>query len=330
MTPPRRPLGGEVPRRPPHFKVFTSIQNHHKTLGVFDDDALLAMYVRAGILAVERFADQTGDSFLVSTKDLERLAGCRGVANAERKLGRLGAESPLTVGREGAGWRLTFPNFAKKQFGREEKRKETGPPSSSTSSPSSTSSQDTPKPPCAPRSVPRANGALEVAWQSFSDAFALYDRRAPKLTPGRRRDATRRLEEHPERGPDVLAQIAHGYFACHPEIRPGYDPWEHFHPETLFRPGNAAKYLEAYDQAVAAGRLPPFPPRRELSRAPSAEPRALPPPISKAPEIDKDQQAKVAAIATRTRELMASGAYPPTMSGRLEAAKQAEQELAHA
>ena len=49
-----------MPRRPPHFKVFASIQNHRHTLGLFDDDALLAMYVRAGILAIERYADRHG------------------------------------------------------------------------------------------------------------------------------------------------------------------------------------------------------------------------------------------------------------------------------
>lgn len=101
--------------RPKHFKVHCSIQNHRKTIGVYDDDALLAMYVRIGVMAIERFADRTGDSFLVSPRDLERLAGCRGVANARRKLGRLEATSPLTVCQEGAGYRLTVPNLRKKQ-----------------------------------------------------------------------------------------------------------------------------------------------------------------------------------------------------------------------
>jgi len=82
--------------------------------GVYADDALLAMYVRVGIMAIERFADRTDDSFLCSGLDLTRLAGCEGVANAKRKLGRLEAETRLSLGREGAGWRLTFPNFAKK------------------------------------------------------------------------------------------------------------------------------------------------------------------------------------------------------------------------
>jgi hypothetical protein len=104
-----------MPRSAKHFKIHCSIQNHRKTLGVFDDDALLAMYVRVGILAVERFADRTGDSFLVSSLDLERVAGCRGVANARRKLGRLEASTRLTVCQEGAGYRLTLPNFARKQ-----------------------------------------------------------------------------------------------------------------------------------------------------------------------------------------------------------------------
>jgi hypothetical protein len=104
-----------VPRRPPHFKIFTSIQNHRHLEGVYEDDALLAMYVRAGIMAVERFADRTSDSFLLSSTDLCRLAGLdHGVANARKKLGRLEAASRLGLSRDGARWRLTFPNFAKK------------------------------------------------------------------------------------------------------------------------------------------------------------------------------------------------------------------------
>ena len=123
--------------RPKHFKIHTSIQNHRKTIGVFDDDSLLAMYVRAGILAIERFADRTDDSFLVGPRDLERLAGCRGVANARRKLGRLEATSPLTVCQEGAGYRLTIPNLKRKQGFKSEADPEAVTKRTPSSSPSS-------------------------------------------------------------------------------------------------------------------------------------------------------------------------------------------------
>ena len=127
-----------MPRRAPHFKILASIRNHRHTLGVLEDDALTAMYVRAGLLAVERFADRTGDSFLLSSKDLEWLAGCRGVANARRKLGRLEANTRLTVGQAGAGFRLTFPNFAEKQGFKTRNGSETARSASASASASAT------------------------------------------------------------------------------------------------------------------------------------------------------------------------------------------------
>jgi len=149
--------------RPKHFKIHCSIQNHQKTLGLFDDDALLAMYVRAGIMAIERFADRTGDSFLLSGMDLERLAGCRGVANARRKLGRLEASSRLTLGQEGAGYRLTFPNLSRKQGFQTEADRKLSTSSSSSSSPTPTSkkreSTVPPAPPASPATpVSKSNG----------------------------------------------------------------------------------------------------------------------------------------------------------------------------
>lgn len=127
-----------MPRRPPHFKVFTSLPHHRKMIGVYGDDSLLAMYVRAGMMAIERYADRTDDSFLLSGVDLIKIAGCEGVANALRKLARLEARSPIRIepaypgeggpargrheagtrpaqGQRKAGWRLTMPNLAKKQ-----------------------------------------------------------------------------------------------------------------------------------------------------------------------------------------------------------------------
>jgi hypothetical protein len=147
-----------MPRHVPHFKVLLSIQNHVKAMGVYEDDTLLAMFTRIGMMAVERYADRTEDSFLCCGLDLERLAGCRGVANARRKLGRLEASSRLTVCQEGAGYRLTIPNFAKKQGFGTRNRAEIGPPSSTTSSTTSTAS--TKKKARAPSAAPVAVKSL--------------------------------------------------------------------------------------------------------------------------------------------------------------------------
>lgn len=141
-----------MPRRPPHFKVFASAANHRKMRGVWDDDAVLAMWVRAGVLALQRFADRTSDSCLVSRRDLLVVAGTEPWVNAQRKLRRLVAATPLRVrcdcaaspleGRcDCAGLWLDFPNFAEKQGFGSGNGKETVSSSSSTSSSTSKKSQ---------------------------------------------------------------------------------------------------------------------------------------------------------------------------------------------
>lgn len=140
-----------MPRRPPHFKAFTTVKNHRKMPGVYQDDALLAMWLRIGWMAIERFANRTEDSFLCSGLDLLHLAGLdAGVANARRKLARLEQHSPIrieradvsgpclarvwpasgpspaTPSRDPARWRLTFPNFAKKHGFKEGNGAKTG------------------------------------------------------------------------------------------------------------------------------------------------------------------------------------------------------------
>lgn len=136
-----------MPRVPPHFKVRCSIANHRKTVGIWASDSMLAMYVRAGVLAIERYADRNGDTFYCTGIDLEGIAGCRGVANARRKLGQLEATGMLEVGQHGAGWRLVLPNLAKKQGFTPKKRVETDVSSSSASTSSSTSTKKKKEPP---------------------------------------------------------------------------------------------------------------------------------------------------------------------------------------
>ena len=175
-----------MPRSPKHFKIHASIQNHPKTIGVYDDDALLAMYARIGIMAVERFADRTGDSYLASGRDLERLAGCQGVANARRKLGRLEASTRLEVGQQGAAWRLTLPNFAKKQGFHSRNGCEKENPSSSSPTSTSTSNKhtvDTAVSPTAARS-PGGQSAALCPPQEALDRVESLSRAISESVPG--------------------------------------------------------------------------------------------------------------------------------------------------
>jgi len=104
-----------MPRSKPHFKVRTTIANHEKMGSVWPDNDMLAMWVRLGVLAIERFADRTEDTFLVSDRELNLISG-KGRADVARKsLEHLADISPISVERRGDVWRITIPNLRKKQ-----------------------------------------------------------------------------------------------------------------------------------------------------------------------------------------------------------------------
>lgn len=125
-------------RRPPHFKTMISIKNHDKMREVYGDNRLFALWHRLGIEAVARFADRTGDTFIVHDRELPGLTGLGRADVARTSLERLADVSPISATREGDVWRITFPNFAEKQGFGPKKGNETGekgvPPSSSASS----------------------------------------------------------------------------------------------------------------------------------------------------------------------------------------------------
>lgn len=127
-----------MPRRPPHFKAFVSAKNHRKLPGIAADDAVLAMWLRAGWMCIERFADRTQDTILVTQTDLGWIANTAPWVNVQKKLRRLVADTPLRVrcdcaasplrGRcDCAAMSLEFPNFAEKHGFKGANGTETGP-----------------------------------------------------------------------------------------------------------------------------------------------------------------------------------------------------------
>lgn len=89
--------------------------NHAKMAVVYADNDLFALWTRLGVLAIERYADRTGDSFLVHDRELPHLTG-RGRADvARRLLGRLADVSPISAEPDGDTWRITIPNLSEKQ-----------------------------------------------------------------------------------------------------------------------------------------------------------------------------------------------------------------------
>lgn len=131
-----------MPRVVPHFKVHTSVMNHPKMAAVWSDNRLLAMWLRLGVLAIERYADRTGDTFIVSERELVAIAGTNRSDSARKLLENLVNSCPILAENQGTIWRITFPNFARKQGFGPRKGVETRNPSSSASSSSSTSSKE--------------------------------------------------------------------------------------------------------------------------------------------------------------------------------------------
>lgn len=59
--------------------------------------------------------------------------------------------------------------------------------------------------------------------------------------------------------PSVLVSAVHGYAYYHRKSGAnGFDPTSHLTPETIFRPSNFPKYLDAMRDAEQAGKKPPF------------------------------------------------------------------------
>ena len=179
---------GLVPRSVPHFKILTSIMNHPKTTAMWGNNELLSMYVRLGVLAIERFADRSDNSFFVHDRELALITG-KGRADVARKSLRYLADiSPISVEHQGDVWLITFPNLAERQGFKRKNGKLRAPPSTSTST--STSKKRKERAKRAPRTscpehlqpeqrerirawasrqpTPIAPELLEPAWEKFS------------------------------------------------------------------------------------------------------------------------------------------------------------------
>lgn len=104
-----------MPRVPPHFKVRTSLMNHPKMVEVARDNDLLALYVRLGTMAIERFADRTDDSFVLHKAELLWATGRERASTARALLHRLCASSPIDAVERAGAFTIHIPNLAEKQ-----------------------------------------------------------------------------------------------------------------------------------------------------------------------------------------------------------------------
>jgi hypothetical protein len=157
----------QVPRVKPHAKIQVNLRNHRKTAAIFEDNDLLASYTRALLLAVQRYADKTNDSFIASNSDIAIItaasnngAGIRrmrrlcDVARQAAELGPIGdrdgteGEPPdnrpaIAMQPHGNQWLIAIHNFAERQGFRPRNGERMGRPTTTTPTTTTTKTTNT-------------------------------------------------------------------------------------------------------------------------------------------------------------------------------------------
>jgi hypothetical protein len=104
-----------MPRVRPHFKAHTSISHHRKMSEVFPDNDLLALWLRLGVLAIERYAAKSGDVLRVHRSELSALCGGKRRDKAEVTLKLLASKLELTLNKHGEYFEIEWRNLSIKQ-----------------------------------------------------------------------------------------------------------------------------------------------------------------------------------------------------------------------
>lgn len=119
--------GSLMPRVRPHFKTHATITHHRKMGNVYGSNDLLALWLRLGIVAIERYAARDGDRFRVHRSELPALAGGKRRDKAEALLEQLATELGLGAKLVGSYWEIHWPKFAQKQGFTDKNGKEWSP-----------------------------------------------------------------------------------------------------------------------------------------------------------------------------------------------------------
>ena len=322
----------------PHVKVHLSARNHPRYAEAFSDPETRGVIVGLWLLAGQAHAGRTDDVVTLTWSDLgwltgraQRAAALRVLRECCARMGYVmsahGAREERAGSAHGARVSVHIRNFARKQGFVSAARGVDGgasadsaslrfrtpiptPKDSSTSEEnihyedSETSVGERQSRARNPSGVNRPDGALSVVetWKRGLEAAVLYRPSAARwsLSSSRRTLLRALLADRPALGEGVLAAVVHGYWARHQRVDPGFDPQRSFEVDTLLRASKRAKYLDAYDEALARDATPPFlpyeapPPKSVKQRrqeALEAEIRSggrSPPTAPAAPVIDAD------------------------------------------
>ena len=110
----RRPVN-EVPRVRPHFKAHTSISHHRMMSEIYPSNDLLSLWLRLGILAIDRYAAKAQDTVRIHRNELSALTGGKRRDKAEETLRLLASKLQLTLKKDGDYFQVQWRNLSKKQ-----------------------------------------------------------------------------------------------------------------------------------------------------------------------------------------------------------------------
>lgn len=99
----------------PHVRVHLSIQNHPRTVSMYEDNDMLATWLRLMVLASDRGAAHTGDWIALNRTDLQAVSGRRRADVALTFVERLADVLGWLRERRGNVIAIQIRNFAKKQ-----------------------------------------------------------------------------------------------------------------------------------------------------------------------------------------------------------------------
>ena len=99
----------------PHFKAHTSISHHRRMAEIYPNNDLLALWLRLGVLAIERYAAKSDDVLRIHRSELSALCGGKRRDKAEVTLRLLATKLELTLELVGEYFEVEWRNLAIKQ-----------------------------------------------------------------------------------------------------------------------------------------------------------------------------------------------------------------------